>query len=101
MAAGTPGPEQPGGPASDQAHAQENHMSVASPPAPPPTIDPPATTTGKRRGRKPGGSRFPAAPWVLLPSIILTFIFVYGFIAFSGWISVSQWNRPTRQDLDL
>jgi glucose/mannose transport system permease protein len=76
-------------------------MSVASPPAPPPTIDPPATTTRRRRGRKPGGSRFPAAPWVLLPSIILTFIFVYGFIAFSGWISVSQWNRPTRQDLDL
>lgn len=73
-------------------------MSVASPPAPP-TLDPPATTARPSRRRKPGGSRFPAAPWVMLPSIVLIFIFVYGFIAFSGWISVSKWNRPTRQDL--
>lgn len=75
-------------------------MSVASTPAPP-TLDPPATTATPRRHRKPGGSRFRAAPWVLLPSLVLTFVFVYGFIAFSGWISVSNWNRPTREDLTL
>jgi glucose/mannose transport system permease protein len=75
-------------------------MSVASPPAPPPTLDPPGPTATRKR-RKPGGSRFPAAPWVLLPSVVLIFIFVYGFIAFSGWISVSNWNRPTRTDLTI
>ena len=75
-------------------------MSVASPPAPPPTLDPPADGHPPTR-RKPGGSRFPAAPWVLLPSVVLIFIFVYGFIAFSGWISVSNWNRATRTDLTL
>jgi glucose/mannose transport system permease protein len=75
-------------------------MSVASPPAPP-TLEPPTATATPRRRRKPGGSRFRAAPWVLLPSLVLTFVFVYGFIAFSGWISVSNWNRPTREDLTL
>ena len=74
-------------------------MSVASPPAPS-TLDPPTATATPRRRRKPGGSRFPAAPWVLLPSLVLIFIFVYGFIAFSGWISVSNWNRPTRDGPD-
>ena len=33
--------------------------------------------------------------------MVLTFVFVYGFIAFSGWISLSNWKRPTRQDLTL
>ena len=37
----------------------------------------------------------------MAPSIILTFIFVYGFIAFSGLISLSMWKRPTRRDLTL
>jgi glucose/mannose transport system permease protein len=32
---------------------------------------------------------------------VLIFVFVYGFIAFTGWISVSNWNRPTREDLTL
>jgi len=76
-------------------------MSVASPPAPP-TADTPAATQKPRRGLLGrGGSRFAAAPWVLLPSVVLIFIFVYGFIAFSGWISVSLWGRPTRRDLSL
>jgi glucose/mannose transport system permease protein len=74
-------------------------MSVTSPPLPPTTLDPPDTTTRPRRARKPRGSRFPAARWVLMPSVLVIFIFVYGFIAFSGWISLSKWNRPTRQDL--
>ena len=37
----------------------------------------------------------------MAPSIILTFIFVYGFISFSGLISLSMWKRPTRRDLTL
>jgi glucose/mannose transport system permease protein len=46
-------------------------------------------------------SRFRGAAWFMAPSIVLTFIFVYGFIAFSGVISLSQWKRPTRRDLSL
>jgi glucose/mannose transport system permease protein len=37
----------------------------------------------------------------MAPSILLTFIFIYGFIGFSGLISLSQWKRPTRSDLTL
>jgi glucose/mannose transport system permease protein len=37
----------------------------------------------------------------MAPSIVLTFVFVYGFIAFSGLISFSNWRRPTRQDLSI
>lgn len=37
----------------------------------------------------------------MAPSIAMTFIFVYGFIAFSAWISLSKWRRPTRSDLGL
>jgi glucose/mannose transport system permease protein len=46
-------------------------------------------------------SRFRSAVWFLMPSVILTFIFVYGFIAMSVWISLSNWRRPTREDLSL
>jgi glucose/mannose transport system permease protein len=37
----------------------------------------------------------------MAPSILLTFVFVYGFIGFSGLISLSSWKRPTRRDLTL
>ena len=47
------------------------------------------------------GHRFRGAAWFMAPSILLTFIFVYGFIAFSGLISFSNWKRPTRQDLSI
>ncbi len=73
-------------------------MTVA-PPAPSTTAT--AATRPPRSRRRRRRSRFAAAPWVLLPSILVAFIFVYGFIAFSGWISVSNWNRATRQDLSL
>ena len=53
---------------------------------------------GPRRGSP---ARFRGAAWLMAPSIVLTFIFVYGFIGFSGLISLSQWKRPTRQDLAL
>ena len=46
-------------------------------------------------------ARFRGAAWFMAPSIVLTFVFVYGFIAFSGVISFSNWKRPTRQDLSL
>jgi glucose/mannose transport system permease protein len=51
--------------------------------------------------KKHGGVRFKAAPWALLPSLIVIGIFVYGFIAFSSWISLSNWKRPTARDLSL
>ncbi len=46
-------------------------------------------------------ARFRGAAWFMAPSILLTFTFVYGFIAFSGLISFSNWKRPTRQDLSI
>ena len=46
-------------------------------------------------------ARFRGAGWFMAPSIVLTFVFVYGFIAFSGLISFSNWKRPTRQDLSI
>lgn len=46
-------------------------------------------------------TRFRGAAWFMAPSILLTFIFVYGFIGFSGLISLSSWKRPTRRDLAL
>jgi glucose/mannose transport system permease protein len=56
---------------------------------------PAALPKGKTR------ARFRGAAWFMAPSILLTFTFVYGFIAFSGLISLSQWKRPTRRDLTL
>ena len=46
-------------------------------------------------------ARFRGAALFMAPSIVLTFVFVYGFIAFSGVISFSNWKRPTRQDLSI
>ncbi|MDN3360136.1 sugar ABC transporter permease [Actinomadura sp. DC4] len=37
----------------------------------------------------------------MAPSLLLAFVFVYGFIGFSGLISLSKWKRPTRSDLAL
>lgn len=59
-------------------------------------LDQPTPVKRKRRG-----ARFRAAPWGLVPSLLVTGIFVYGFIAFSGWISLSNWRRPTARDLSL
>ncbi len=60
-----------------------------------------ATPAGVAAGARRRGAKFRAAPYALLPSLLLTFIFVYGFIAFSGWISLSRWRRPTRRNLSL
>jgi glucose/mannose transport system permease protein len=56
---------------------------------------PQSLPTSKKR------ARFRGAAWFMAPSIVLTFVFVYGFIAFSGVISFSNWKRPTRQDLSI
>lgn len=56
---------------------------------------------GPARTIKRRGARFRSAPWALLPSLGVSAIFVYGFIAFSVWISVSNWKRPTARDLTL
>lgn len=34
----------------------------------------------------------------VLPSIIAIFIFVYGFIGWTGWVSVSNWTRGAQPD---
>jgi glucose/mannose transport system permease protein len=59
------------------------------------------TAPPRVRARRRPRARFRAAAWLMSPSIVLTFVFVYGFIGFSGVISLSQWKRPTRRDLTL
>jgi glucose/mannose transport system permease protein len=73
-------------------------MSVTSAPPHPPGQNLHAPTPAIQSRARP---RFRGAALFMAPSIILTFVFVYGFIAFSGWISLSNWKRPTRQDLTL
>lgn len=51
----------------------------------------------KRRGK----GRYKTAPLGLAPSLIVLAVFVYGFIGFSFWISLSNWKRPTNRDLSL
>ncbi|HEY8447722.1 MAG TPA: sugar ABC transporter permease [Thermomicrobiales bacterium] len=41
-----------------------------------------------------------AAPGLLSPSIIAIFVFVYGFIGYTLWVSVSNWGT-NRRDLSL
>ena len=70
------------------------------------TTTAPPGTTGSPRPTTPvitrkNKARFRGAAAFMAPSIILTFVFVYGFIAFSGWISLSSWKRPTRRDLSF
>jgi glucose/mannose transport system permease protein len=73
-------------------------MSVTSAPPTPPGETLKAPTPAIKSRARP---RFRGAALFMAPSLILTFVFVYGFIAFSGWISLSNWKRPTRQDLTL
>src|SRR6266498_2971216 len=63
-----------------------------------PTAAAPTKIAGGARRR---GAKFRAAPYAILPSLLLTFVFVYGFIAFNEWISLSSWRRPTRRNLSL
>ena len=72
-------------------------MTVQAPP--PPTVEsaPPPTRARRRRPR----ARFRGSAWLMSPSILMTFVFIYGFIGFSGLISLSKWKRPTRRDLSV
>ncbi|HWK80643.1 MAG TPA: hypothetical protein VNP95_07735, partial [Thermomicrobiales bacterium] len=40
------------------------------------------------------------SPLILAPSLIALFIFVYGFIGLTFWVSLSNWRTPKR-DLSL
>jgi glucose/mannose transport system permease protein len=61
----------------------------------------PQVGTPSKAPKNRRGARFRIAPYALIPSLLVTGIFVYGFIAFSAWISVSNWQRPTNRDLSL
>ncbi|HJV14882.1 MAG TPA: sugar ABC transporter permease [Propionibacteriaceae bacterium] len=73
-------------------------MSVTSAPPAPPGENLKAPKQAINSSNRP---RFRGAALFMAPSIILTFVFVYGFISFSGWISLSNWKRPTRRDLSF
>jgi glucose/mannose transport system permease protein len=47
-----------------------------------------------------GGFERWMSPLILSPSIIALFVFVYGFIGMTVWVSFSNWRNPTR-DLSL
>lgn len=57
----------------------------------------PEARTGRRRPVFP--ERW-LAPLLLAPSLIALFVFVYGFIGFTIWVSMSNWRSATR-DLTL
>ncbi len=61
-------------------------------PAPPIATD----STPKRRGI----SERWLSPLILAPSLIAIFIFVYGFIGMTVWVSFSNWQTPVR-DLSI
>ena len=51
------------------------------------------------RRRRGFGERW-LSPALLSPSIVAMFIFVYGFIAFTFWVSISNW-KTNRRDLSI
>jgi len=51
-------------------------------------------------GRRRGIPETWLSPLILSPSLIAVFIFVYGFIGMTIWVSVSNWRSPER-DLSL
>ncbi len=53
-----------------------------------------------RAGRRRGIPETWLSPLILSPSLIAVFIFVYGFIAMTIWVSISNWRSPER-DLSL
>ncbi|HEX3304272.1 MAG TPA: sugar ABC transporter permease [Thermomicrobiales bacterium] len=54
---------------------------------------------GVRKRRRRIGERW-LSPALLSPSIVAMFIFVYGFIAFTFWVSISNW-KTNRRDLSI
>ncbi len=57
-------------------------------------------TTGSPPSRRRGIAERWLSPLILSPSLIAVFIFVYGFIGMTIWISVSNWDSP-RRDLSI
>lgn len=51
-------------------------------------------------GRRRGLPEAWLSPLILSPSLIAVFIFVYGFIGMTIWVSISNWRSPER-DLSL
>ena len=47
-------------------------------------------------GRRRGIPERWLSPLILSPSLIAVFIFVYGFIAMTIWVSISNWRSPER-----
>src|SRR5688572_5413979 len=56
-------------------------------------------TESRRRTRRGFSDRWLSAA-LLSPSLIAIFIFVYGFIAFTFWVSISEW-KTNRRDLTI
>ncbi|MBA2776413.1 MAG: sugar ABC transporter permease, partial [Chloroflexia bacterium] len=50
--------------------------------------------------RRRGVSERWLSPLILAPSLIAIFIFVYGFIGMTVWVSFSNWQSPVR-DLSI
>src|SRR5919107_4823704 len=58
-----------------------------------------AGAEAQRRTRRGFNDRWLSAG-LLSPSLIAIFIFVYGFIAFTFWVSISDW-KTNRRDLTV
>ncbi len=59
----------------------------------------PPISSGETPKRRSISERW-LSPLVLTPSLIAVFVFVYGFIGFTIWVSFSNWRSP-KQDLSL
>jgi glucose/mannose transport system permease protein len=57
-------------------------------------------TTGTAPPRRRGIAERWLSPLILSPSLIAVFIFVYGFIGMTFWVSFSNWDSP-RRDLSI
>lgn len=60
----------------------------------------PVAATGSPQPRRRGISERWLSPLILSPSLIAIFIFVYGFIGMTVWVSFSNWSSP-RRDLSI
>ena len=59
-----------------------------------------AAESERQQHRRRGISERWLSPLILSPSLIAVFIFVYGFIGMTIWVSFSNWRSPSR-DLSL
>jgi glucose/mannose transport system permease protein len=71
-------------------------MATASPAAPREAAALPLSTARAKRFTL----EHALSPMLLAPSVVAIFVFVYGFIAYTIWVSLSNWGTP-KQDLSL